>query len=298
VDQAGVLRKIKRDNKDIYAINPPVKRKKRNSDVRVIAVTSGKGGVGKTNIAANLAYILSKWGKRVLLLDADAGLANVDVILGITPQHNMSHILHGEKTLSEVIIHGPGGMKILPAASGIQEMTELSRGHKLTLIEELDDLNENLDFMFVDTGAGIAGNVMYFNMLAKEIIVVVSPEPTSLTDGYALIKILHQGYGAKRFMILVNMANNSGEAVNVYKRLSKTANDFLNVSIEYIGYVPCDTSVQKSVRQQSLLSEIFPSSKAGRQFFLIAEKLCMKQVEESEKGMMKFFGNVFVDRND
>lgn len=298
MDQAGVLRKMNRKNKDLYVINPPVKRKKRNSNVRVIAVTSGKGGVGKTNIAANFAYLLSKWGKRILLLDADAGLANIDVILGITPQYNLSHVLHGEKNLSEVIVHGPGGMKILPAASGIQEMAELSRGHKLTLIEELDDLNEDLDFMFVDTGAGISGNVMYFNMLAKEIIVVVSPDPTSLTDAYALIKVLHQGYGAKRFMILVNMADSPGEAINVYKRLSKATDHFLNLSIEYIGYVPCDTSIQESVRKQSLLSEMFPSSKAGRQLFLIARKLCAEQAEDPEKGMIKFFGNVFVDRND
>ncbi|TFG90592.1 MAG: MinD/ParA family protein, partial [Syntrophobacterales bacterium] len=169
----------------------PVKRGgKRNRAIRVVSITSGKGGVGKTNIAANMAYILSKMGKKVLLVDADAGLANVDVVLGITSEYNLQHVLSGEKRLPDVIVEAPGGFKILPAASGIQSMAELSKGQKLTLLEELNDLNEDLDFVLIDTAAGIAGNVMYFNMVANEIIVVVTPDPTSLTDAYALIKVM------------------------------------------------------------------------------------------------------------
>ncbi|NIA11266.1 MAG: AAA family ATPase [Nitrospiraceae bacterium] len=239
MDQAGLLRKMKGIDQENYGMNLINRPKKVNRDIRVIAITSGKGGVGKTNIAANFAYIFSKMGEKVLLLDADTGLANIDVILGITPKYSLFHVLRGEKDLSEVIVQGPGGIKILPAASGIQEMAELSRGQKFTLLEELDTLNENLDFVVIDTAAGIAGNVLYFNMVAKEIIVVVSPEPTSLTDAYALIKLLYQGYAARHFMLLVNMVTGSNEAKRVYRRLSNATDHFLNLSIGYLGYILC-----------------------------------------------------------
>ena len=293
MDQAGVLREMKRCD-----MNPTTRREKCNKDVRVIAVTSGKGGVGKTNIAANLAYILAKMGKRTLLLDADAGLANIDVILGITPKYNLYHVLHGEKTLSEAVVQGPGGIKILPAASGIQEMAELSRGQKFTLLEELNDLNEGMDFMFIDTAAGIAGNVMYFNMVAKEIIIVVSSEPTSLTDAYALIKILYQGYATKRFMLLVNMVKDSSEAMRVYRRLSNAMEHFLNLSIEYLGYIPRDHHVEEAVRRQNVLAEIFPYSKSGKCLFSIARKLCEEQPESCENGTIKFLGRTIIEKDD
>ena len=143
--------------------------------------------------------------QRTMILDADAGLANIDVILGINSPYNLYHVLNGERTLAEALVEGPGGIKILPSASGIPEMTDLSRGQKLTLIDELNALNDSLDFMLIDTGAGISANVMYFNMAAKEIIVVTSPEPTALTDAYALIKVLYQRHAKRRFRLIVNM---------------------------------------------------------------------------------------------
>jgi flagellar biosynthesis protein FlhG len=298
VDQAGVLREMKEIDREVYGMNLRNRQKKRNKDVRVIAITSGKGGVGKTNIAANFAYIFSKMGKKVLLLDADTGLANIDVILGITAKYSLFHVLHGEKTLSEVTVQGPGGIKILPAASGIQEMAELSRGQKLTLLEELDGLNESPDFMFIDTAAGIAGNVMYFNMVAKEIIVVVSPEPTSLTDAYALIKLLYQGYAAKRFMLLVNMVTGSNEAKGIYRRLSNATDHFLGLSIGYLGYILCDKAVHEAVKQQNMLVELFPYSKASKCLFAVAEKLCQERPEDYESGTIKFFGRTNVNRNN
>ena len=269
---------------------PAIERKRYNGNTRVIAITSGKGGVGKTNITANLAYIFSKMGKRTLLLDADTGLANIDVILGITTKYNLSHVLRGEKTLSEAIVEGPGGIKILPATSGIRGMVELSKGQKFTLLEELDELDEDFDFMLIDTAAGITDNVMYFNMAAREIIVVVSPEPTSLTDAYALIKMLYQDYKVKSFMLLVNMVKNSNEAVEVYTRLSNATNHFLGLPIEYLGHIPYDQNVSKAVRKQKLLAEIFSDSKASKSMFKIIEKLCLKQPEDYENGTIKFFG--------
>ena len=282
MDQAEVLREMQGIDSEVYGMSLRNRQKKRNKDVRVIAITSGKGGVGKTNIAANFAYIFSKMGKRVLLLDADTGLANIDVILGITPKYSLFHVLHGEKTLSEVTVQGPGGIKILPATSGIQEMAELSRDQKLTLLEELDGLSESLDFMFIDTAAGIAGNVMYFNMVAKEIVVVVSPEPTSLTDAYALIKLLYRGYATKRFMLLVNMVTGSNEAKEVYRRLSNATDHFLNLSVEYLGYILRDKTVYEAVKQQSMLVELAPHSKASKCLFAVAEKLCQERPEDYE----------------
>ena len=251
--------------------------------MKKIGVLSGKGGVGKTNIAANFAYIFSKMGERVLLLDADTGLANIDVILGITPQYSLFHVLHGEKTLSEVIVQGPGGIKILPATSGIQEMAELSRDQKLTLLEELDRLSESFDFTFIDTAAGIAENVMYFNMMAKEIIVVVSPEPTSLTDAYALIKLLYQGHATKRFMLLVNMVTGPNEAKEVYRRLSSATDHFLNLSVEYLGYILRDKTIYEAVKQQTILVELAPHSKASKCLFAVTEKLCQERPEDYKK---------------
>ena len=280
MDQARVLREMKEIDREFYGMNLKSRQKKRNKGVRVIAITSGKGGVGKTNIAANFAYIFSKMGERVLLLDADTGLANIDVILGITPQYSLFHVLHGEKILSEVTVQGPGGIMILPAASGIQEMAELSRSQKLALLEELDGLSENLDFMFIDTAAGIAENVMYFNMIAREIIIVASPEPTSLTDAYALIKLLHNGYSAKRFMLLVNMVAGPNEAKEVYRRLNSATDHFLNLFVDYLGYILCDKTVHEAVKQQSILVEFSPNSRASKCLFTVAEKLCQEQPED------------------
>ena len=288
-DQAGVLREIQRNS------SPVMERKRRNRDIRVIAVTSGKGGVGKTNITANFAYLLARRGKRTLLLDADAGLANIDVILGITPRYNLYHVLRGEKNLSEAIVEGPGRIKILPASSGIQEMAELSKGQKFTLLEELDTLDDELDFMLIDTAAGITGNVTYFNMAAKEIIVVVSSEPTSLTDAYALIKILNQGYAVRRFMLLVNMVVDSQEAMGVYTRLNNATNHFLDLPIEYIGYIPHDQHVTRAVRQQRLLAEAFPDSRASASMSEIVGKLLRRQPRQCEAGTIKFFDRAGIE---
>ncbi len=299
MDQAGMLRRYAGDGNRTDGKGVSSVEKKSRAPVRVIAVTSGKGGVGKTNIAANLSYLLSMRGKRVLLLDADAGLANVDVILGIAPQYNLCHVLRGEKTLSEVVVRGPGGIMIVPAASGIQEMAELSRGHKLTLLEELEHFDEEVDIMIIDTAAGINGNVTYFNMVAHEIIVVLSPDPTSLTDAYALIKVLNRDYGIRDFMVLANMARSAEEATAVFNRLAAATERFLNLTVQYMGYVGYDRSVVDSVRRQRLFTEIFPSTKASRLLRTVAEALCRDEApRELQPGMLKFFGNAVITGND
>jgi flagellar biosynthesis protein FlhG len=257
--------------------------------ISVISVTSGKGGVGKTNITANLAYLLAGLKKKTLILDADCGLANIDLILGLTPKYNLYHVLKGERTLKEAIVNGPGGIKILASSSGIQEMSSLSMEQKLTLQDELNALQKRPDFMLIDTSAGINDNVLYFNMVAGETIVVVTPEPTSLTDAYALIKVLYQRHAKKRFSLLVNMVKTPNEAKEVFLRLAQATNHFLNLAIEELGYVTYDENLQRGVKQQKLLAELYPDSPSVRCLRTVAEKLCKPRPEQESNGTIRFF---------
>ena len=276
-----------------------VEKKKWNSktDTRVIAITSGKGGVGKTNIVANLGFALSQLGKRVLILDADLGLGNIDVLLGITPKHNLSHVIKGEKTIPEIVVSGPGNMKILPAASGIQELSSLTRNQKIKILTELDSLLDAVDILLIDTAAGISSNVMYFNVSAQDIMVVATPEPTSMTDAYALMKVLSMKYSEKRFKLLVNLAANVDEANEVFRQLKLVANRFLDISIEYIGYVLFDKNITKGVRAQRVVSEIYPDTLASRCFVSLAKRVCELPPPQSPKGDAKYFWKSLIRNN-
>jgi flagellar biosynthesis protein FlhG len=296
VDQAEMLREIKKKEEFAQIPRKPAQREGSRSDVRVLSVTSGKGGVGKTNIAANLAYLLAKKRKKMLVLDADAGLANIDVILGINPRYNLSHVLSGEKTITEALVEGPGGIRILPSASGLPEMTDLSRGQKLTLIDELNTLNSEVDCMLIDTGAGISSNVMYFNMAAKEIIVVATPEPTSLTDAYALIKVLYQRHAKRRFRLIANMVKNAAEGKEIYSRLARASDHFLNLTIEYLGHIVLDEKVNGAVRQQKAFAELYPQCPSALCLARIAEKISSETVDEYENGSIKFFWEEIINQ--
>jgi flagellar biosynthesis protein FlhG len=260
------------------------KGKAQRPQARVIAITSGKGGVGKTNIVANMGYTLCKAGKRVLIFDADLGLGNLDVLLGLTPQYNLSHVIEGKKKLSEIIVNGPGSLRILPASSGIQELTKLTHSQKMKIFNELNMMLSDYDIVLIDTAAGISSNVLYFNASANEIMVVVTPEPTSITDAYALMKILSVKYQEKHFRLLVNLAKNEREADEVSRQLCLVANRFLDVSIDYFGNILADENVKAGVRKQKIVSEIAPMSQASRDFFQLAHKLIRSQpmIEQSE----------------
>ncbi|MGA6924402.1 MAG: MinD/ParA family protein [Desulfosarcina sp.] len=244
---------------------------------RVIAITSGKGGVGKTNIVANLGYALCKAGKRVLIFDADLGLGNMDVLLGLTPRYNLSHVLDGERKLSDIIVQGPGNLKILPASSGIQALTKLTFPQKMELFNELNVLLGDYDVVLIDTAAGISSNVLFFNASASEIMVVVTPEPTSITDAYALIKILSVKYQEKHFRLIVNLSKNHKEAGEVSRQLCLVADRFLDVSIEYFGSVLVDDNVKIGVRKQKIVSEMAPMTLASRNIMELAHKLVRSQ---------------------
>lgn len=262
----------------------------RQKPVRVISVTSGKGGVGKTNIVSNLALALAQLGRKVLIWDADLGLANIDVLLGLKPEYNIHHLLNGEKTLREILVTGPGGVQIMPASSGIQELSNLGEGQKVRLLAELDEFDDDLDFLLIDTGAGISSNVMYFNMAAQERIVVVTPEPTSITDAYALIKVMATRYKQKRFNILPNQVVGDKEAKNVFKLLAGVADKHLDsISLDYLGHIPRDEFITKAVRRQKALMEIFPSSEASLSIKELAKNLIRNQPEIRIQGNINFF---------
>lgn len=240
---------------------------------KIISITSGKGGVGKTNIVANLGYTLRRFGKKVLILDADLGLGNLDVLLGLTPKYNLSHVIRGEKQLSEVVITGPGGMQILPAASGIQDLTALTQQERYLVFSQLDAFMHDFDVMLIDTAAGISSNVLYFNINSDEILVVATPEPTSITDAYAMMKVLSVKHSTDRFNLVVNAAANTQEAEDVYRQLSLVADRFLNISMEYYGCILLDENVRKGVRQQKAVTEMAPLTKASRNFIDLTRKI-------------------------
>ena len=303
MDQARTLRSMTKQGKNPRGGGDAGKnaQEKQNGSskkdaTQVIAVTSGKGGVGKTNVVANLGYALTKLNKQVLILDADIGLANLDVLLGFSPQYNLQHVLNGEKTISEVLVSGPGGMKIIPACSGVQELSDLNQAQKLCLLTELDSLYEETDIFLIDTSAGISSNVMYFNVAAQEILIVVTPEPTSITDAYAMMKVLFLKYGVNHFRLLVNSAKNAEEAREVFNHVSFVGQKFLNLSIDYWGHIVRDEHIAKSVRQQKALVERYPDSPASQCFLELANKVCEHQPENVAGGNIRFFWHHLMEK--
>jgi len=257
--------------------------------VRVVAVTSGKGGVGKTNVTANLAVALAHLGRRVMVLDADLGLGNLDVLLGLTPSFSLADVLSGQRRLREVLVPGPGGITVLPAGSGFQNLTALSDHQIRELQSEMDELQEETDILLIDTGTGIGRNVTSFATMAQDIIVVAAPEPTSLTDAYALMKVLSTQYGERRFRLLVSMTRSPSDGQDVYRKLSLVAERFLHISINFLGSIPFDPRLAEAVCQQRPLVELYPQSKAAQAFLSLAHDLAEWPLPESPKGGLQFF---------
>lgn len=256
---------------------------------RALAVSSGKGGVGKTNLVANLAVAIAQKGRRVLVLDADLGLANMDTLLGLHPRATLRHVIHGECGLGEVIVSGPKGIRLVPASSGFEDMTQLGGAERLHLLEEVDALDEEFDVLLVDTAAGISSNVTFFATAAQETLVVVTPEPTSLTDAYALIKVLSTRYAENEFGVLVNMAQTTEEADRTFAHLSRVASRFLDVSLRYLGHVPYDRELPEAVRRQQAVLELAPRCPASRAFDALADRVLAAPPEVGAKGGLQFF---------
>ena len=262
---------------------------------RALTITSGKGGVGKTNVVANLALGLQSKQKSVLVFDADMGLGNVDILLGLAPKFNLQHVLSGQRSIEEIIVEGPGGINILPATSGVQELTQLNKEARLVLVEELDRISSRYDFLLFDTGAGISSNVSYFCCAAQDVVLIVTAEPTSMTDAYALIKVLNQKHDQKRFRIIVNTIKSEREAKEIFRHLVAVTDRFLNlVSLEYLGHILYDSNVPKAVRQQKPFLEAYPYSKVSRCIYDLCDGFINENNTSSGEGERAFFwSNVF-----
>ena len=257
---------------------------------RVIAVTSGKGGVGKTNIVANAAVSLSRMGKRVVIIDADVGLANIDIIFNLRPEFNIRHVISSEKTLKEVMVRSEHGVNILPGGSGFADLTQLGEGEKLNLLTEFETLADQADIIFVDTGAGISSNVLYFNSACDECVVIATNEPTSITDAYAMMKVMSREYGTKYFKLIVNMVDSAAEAKKVYASLSGALDKFLkNVVLEYVGHIPFDRQLQQSVQKRGLVMDHFPDSASAQAIREIAVILGRRPLKNTSNGSLTFF---------
>lgn len=256
--------------------------------LRVFAVTSGKGGVGKTNATANLAVLAAKSGKRVLVLDADLGLANVEILLGVKPKHHIGDLLYNGTKLEDVLVAGPHGITLLPAGSGVQSLTELKDEQKLQLISSLDALEDRFDVVFIDTGAGIGDNVCFFAGAAQESILVVSPEPTSLVDAYAAVKVLSQDAGVSRFAILVNPVVDELAARDIFPKLTSVASRFLKARLRLIGHVPRDENVHKAVMHQRVVVDMFPMAPSARAYAAAGQKLFEVDADANLESGLKF----------
>ena len=257
--------------------------------VKVIAVASGKGGVGKTNVTVNIGVALALTGKQVLLMDADLGLANIDVMLGLHPQYNLLHVLDGSKTLEEVIVEGPAGLKIIPAASGVQKMAELSSAEHAGMIQAFSDMDQHIDILMIDSAAGIADSVISFTRAAQEVIIVVCDEPASITDAYALIKLLNRDYNVNHFHIIANMATNVQEGRELFNKISMVCDRFLDTSLDFMGIVPFDDDLRRAVKRQRAVVDYLPRSKSATAFTHLAKKIDHWPIMKQPRGHMEFF---------
>jgi flagellar biosynthesis protein FlhG len=274
LDQASGLRRMNQNS---------------NHGVKVIAVTGGKGGVGKTNVSLNTAIALGQQGNRVLVLDADLGLANCDVMLGLRVEKNLSHVLSGECELDEILVEGPAGIKIVPATSGSQNMVELTPAEHAGLIRAFSELNTEFDILIVDTAAGISDMVLSFSRAAQDVMVVVCDEPTSITDAYALIKVLSREHGVYRFKIVANMVRSLREGQELFAKLSKVTDRFLDVALELVATIPFDENMRKSSRRQKTIVELFPNSPAAVAFRGLANKAAKWPIPHQPSGHLEFF---------
>lgn len=260
-DQASALR------------NLAFREKRKQSKLRVLAVTSGKGGVGKTNFTVNLAFALAEYGQRILILDGDLGLANVDIAFGLTAKYTIEHLLTGEKTIDQIILAGPKGIGIIPGGSGVQELANLERDKLTNVLANLGRLEKMADLLLIDTGAGLGHTVINFLQAADDIIIVTTPEPTALTDAYGLLKTLKIEAGDVPTHVVVNKVRSDADAQATFKRLEIAVQRFLNGSLNYLGWVYDDRHVVQAVMKQEPLGSCFPESPAYRCIQGIAGKV-------------------------
>jgi flagellar biosynthesis protein FlhG len=264
-----------------------------NKGTRVITISSGKGGVGKSNLSLNLALALTEFKQKVMLLDADMGLANIDVILGLTPLYNLAHVIIGEKTISDIIIEGPHGLKIIPGGSGMQELANLKDWELESFLTKLSKIEGEADYLLIDTGAGLSNTVLSFALAADELIVVTTSEPTAITDAYGFIKTLCQQDYPGQIYIVVNRASSPKDAAIVYNKLKIAANKFLNYNISFLGFIIEDPKVGQAIQNQKAFIIAYPQSTAANNLYNIAAKITDQEDQlPQNKGLKNFFSKV------
>jgi len=255
----------------------------------VIAVTSGKGGVGKTNIAVNLSVALGRRGARVLAIDADLGLANMDIVMGLAPTFTVAELVRGEAAIDEVLLKGPRNVWLLPGASGQYDLANLGDMQRRELFAAVDTLEDSFDVVVVDTGAGVGTNSIGFASAAKDIIVVVTPEPTSVADAYGMLKVLSTRCGVRRVRILTNLVQDHREGEQVFRRLASLSARFLSIGIDHLGSVPRDTAVGRSVMRGEPVMCAYPKAPASEAIDEIAERLLSSDERDDRQGAMRLF---------
>ena len=264
----------------------------------VIAVTSGKGGVGKTNISINLALALAERDKSVTLMDADLGLANIDVLLNLKPLRNLSHVIEGECQLKDILIDGPNNIRIIPASSGIKMMNQLTPAQNAGLIHAFDDLEESTDVLIVDTSGGLTDSVVRFCSAAEDILVVVCNDPASIADAYALIKTLHRDHKIQRFQVVVNKVQTDAEGCALYERLRTVTEQFLDVVLNLKAIIPLDDNVLRAVRQRRPFYLSYPDSKAIKSFKKLASEVDIGNRTVRANGRLTFFAEKMIGLQD
>lgn len=256
---------------------------------RTISITSGKGGVGKSTIVSNMALSLAKKGKKVLILDGDLGMANVDIMFGARSYSSLYDVIRGEKTIDEVIVELRENISLVPGGSGVYGLHNLDVAQKQALLDQVGSLEGKYDYLLIDTAPGIADNVLYLNSASDEIFVVLTPDPASLADSYALIKVLNQRQAEKRFSIISNMVKDENEGMQVFKRLSDVASKFLYVSLDYKGHIPLDLNLRQATKTQQLIINSYPAAPSARAMEELAKKMSDSEVFTELKGGMQFF---------
>lgn len=282
MNQAQNLRKLIDEHRE-------KKRNKESKRTRVITVASGKGGVGKTNFSVNLAIALRKQGSSVTVFDADLGLANVDVIIGATPRYSLYDVIFNNKTMNDIILEGPLGIKVVPGGSGLESLQNMSESERSVLSDKFSQIKDT-DILIVDTGAGINRNVLGFMAVSDEVVVVTTPEPTSITDAYSLIKVANKYISGCKIHLVINRVTDKNEAELTYDKLEQTAKNFLDRELKYLGYVIDDSKVKRAVMEQKPFTIIYPQCPASKCIYEIAASITgVPSYPRKSRGIRDFF---------
>ncbi len=278
-DQAEPLRRQTRRKH-----HPLVEKKQEPKQAWKIAVTSGKGGVGKSNVSLNLAIALGRLGKRVLLVDADTNLANIDILMGVHVKQTLSDVIFGKAYFSDVILNGPEGIKILPGSSGVVEVLEQDAKIRDGLIEAFEEFERIYDIIVIDTGAGLTENVLQFVTSVDDVVLVTNSEPTSITDAYAMIKMTVMRNSNQRISVLINLASKQKDALETFEKLKLAVRNFLNVEIQMLGFLPVDPNIPLAVARREPFLSLFPRSAATTSMVMMARKLLKLPTDSSDGG--------------